>query len=461
VLYKAFLCSLSAAVTLRALNPTGTGKLVLFETNYGTSYEPIHYLVFIVLGIAGGVFGGVFCQANFLWSKTFRKTGLIGNHPIFEVFLVALVTALVQYPNPLTREAGDGTIKALLRDCKEHASSHWVCVGEAADNKSAYIGWLFHGLFAKLLLTIVTFGCKVPSGIIIPALDAGAFFGRLIGQGIPGISPGIFAMVGAAAFLAGVSRQTLSLCVIMFELTGELEYILPHMIAILVAKWVADAMSKEGVYDLAQSVLGHPFLDLETSIRIVREEDHLVEILIPPKQTMAEISLEVDSDGTVPRHLLDEKLEQLQRRGLMDAGLVLLQGKMLQGYLAQGELEFGLRELGHVDQHKANTRVLLLSSADFLHPDGNNNGPQSPSGVNTVEDLHLDSGEMLDMSMFVDRTPLTVCEKAPIEYAVEMFGKLGLRYLCIVKEGNAELVGVVIKKRLVAYLESVENGEHK
>ena len=33
------------------------------------------------------------------------------------------------------------------------------------------------------------------------------------------------------------------------------------------------------------------------------------------------------------------------------------------------------------------------------------------------------------LSAFVDRTPLTICAKAPMEYAVEMFGKLGLRYL--------------------------------
>lgn len=42
------------------------------------------------------------------------------------------------------------------------------------------------------------------AGIIIPALDAGAFSGRLVGQWVTTISPGIFAMVGAAAFLAGM-----------------------------------------------------------------------------------------------------------------------------------------------------------------------------------------------------------------------------------------------------------------
>jgi len=216
VLWRAFLCSLCAAMVLKALNPTGTGKLVLFQTNYGTSYTGIHYLVFILLGIAGGLFGGVFCRANFLWSKSFRKYSIIKDHPVFEVFLVVLATGLLQYPNPMTREPGDVIIKNLLQDCRGSAGS-WMCQREADSDRRKYIGWLVYGTFAKLILTIITFGCKVPSGIIIPALDAGAFFGRLIGQWITTISPGIFAMVGAAAFLAGVCRMTISLCVIMFE----------------------------------------------------------------------------------------------------------------------------------------------------------------------------------------------------------------------------------------------------
>jgi len=60
----------------------------------------------------------------------------------------------------------------------------------------------------------ITFGAKVPSGIIIPALDAGALYGRLLGvllthwTGKEVIPPGILAMIGAAAFLGGVSRMT-------------------------------------------------------------------------------------------------------------------------------------------------------------------------------------------------------------------------------------------------------------
>ncbi|KAF2088827.1 hypothetical protein K490DRAFT_38172 [Saccharata proteae CBS 121410] len=442
VLWRAFLCSLCASMVLKALNPTGTGKLVLFETNYGTSYQPIHYLVFILLGIAGGVFGGIFCKANFSWSKWFRTYPIIKNHPVLEVFLVVLVTTLLQYPNPLTREPGDIILKNLLVDCRDGASkTSWVCQNEASTGSHwKYIGWLAHGTIVKLVLTIITFGCKVPSGVIIPALDGGALFGRLIGQWTTSVSPGIFAMVGAAAFLAGVSRMTISLCVIMFELTGELEYIVPHMIAILVAKWTADMIGREGVYDLAQTVLGHPFLDTDHSLQLVQQrpckDDHLgpplVQELLPPSHTMAEITVNVPTSNKVPRKLLEEKLAQLHRRGLMDAGLVLLQNDgMLQGYIAEAELEFGLQNMGSVYSEAVDVR--LLGEA-------------------------VDDEEVLDLSGFVDRTPLTLCAKAPLEYAVEMFGKLGLRHLCVTEEGTGKVVGVVIKKRLVGYLEKLHKG---
>lgn len=39
-------------------------------------------------------------------------------------------------------------------------------------------------------------------------------------------------MVGAAATLAGVTRTTVSLAVIMFELTGTLTYVTPVMIGV-------------------------------------------------------------------------------------------------------------------------------------------------------------------------------------------------------------------------------------
>ncbi|KJK67137.1 Voltage gated chloride channel [Aspergillus parasiticus SU-1] len=422
VLWRSYLCSLVAAAALKELDPAGTGQLVLFETNYGVDYDVTHYVIFIFLGICGGVFGGVFCQANFAWSKSFRQLGLIKKSPVLEVFLVVLLTALLQYPNQMIRDTGDIVMQRLLVDCNV-VTEDWICQQEALDEKGGYYAWLISGTFIKLILTTITFGCKVPSGIIIPALDGGALFGRMVGQLIPDISPGIFAMVGSAAFLAGVSRMTVSLAVIMFELTGEVKFIPPFMIAILTAKWVADRICADGVYDLAQHLQGHPFLDSERALAKVRElrttgETALVEALIPPTETMEAITVFTGPDYRVAPSILRAKLEGLRVRGLIDAGLVFVNNQGLcHGYITQAELADALDAVARLDE------------------DG---------------DVNLLGGIFSEL---INRSPLCVSAKAPLEYAVEMFDKLGLRYLIVVEEETARVAGVVVKKRLLKLLD--------
>lgn len=68
------------------------------------------------------------------------------------------------------------------------------------------------------------------------------------------IQPGLYAMVGAAAVLGGVTRMTVSLVVIMFELTGGVRYIVPLMAAAMAAKWVGDALGRQVRNLLGESV---------------------------------------------------------------------------------------------------------------------------------------------------------------------------------------------------------------
>lgn len=199
----------------------------------------------------------------------------------------------------------------------------------------------------------------------------------------------------------------------LLQLTGELEYVVPNMVAILVAKWVADFIETQGVYDLVQNLQGLPFLDLEYCMGLVQKQHEKVEVLIPPEQTMREISIDVPKHGMVSKNVLDEKLDQLKRRGLLDGGLVLVRNEMLQGYLPEAELESGLNTLA--EACTATSPIRLLGSRE--------------------------EGDF-DLSPFVDRTPLTISAKAPMEYVTEMFGKLGLHYICVVEEGTGKLVGV-------------------
>ncbi|EXL42120.1 hypothetical protein FOCG_15471 [Fusarium oxysporum f. sp. radicis-lycopersici 26381] len=429
VLWRSCLCSVVAAAVLKELNPTGTGKLVLFETNYGVNYDALHYFVFVILGVCGGIFGGVFCRANFLWSKSFRKISLIKNNPVFELALVTFITAVLQFPNMLIRETGDIVMQRLLVDCN-HVDEDWICQQEAqATGKGTYYAWLVSGTFVKLFLTTITFGCKVPSGIIIPAMDAGALFGRMIGQLIPNISPGIFAMVGSAAFLAGVSRMTVSLAVIMFELTGEVNFIPPFMIAILTAKWVADAISADGVYDLAQHLQGHPFLEAESAISKVREfRDNegtaTVDALLPSNNTLDNDIVSVGPDYRVLTSVLQHKLSHLQHRGLSDSGLVFINDSgVCHGYISQYKLERALQKIEKTD------------------------GVEESSDINVLEGALAGS---------IDRNPMTLSAKAPLEYAVELFGKLGISYLIVTEEDTAKVVGVVSTKQLIAFLERLK-----
>ena len=72
------------------------------------------------------------------------------------------------------------------------------------------------------------------------------------------ITPGVYAIIGSAATLCGVTRMTVSLVVIMFELTGGLEYILPTMVGVMMSKWVADAFGRDGLYEEAILFNGYP-----------------------------------------------------------------------------------------------------------------------------------------------------------------------------------------------------------
>lgn len=103
----------------------------------------------------------------------------------------------------------------------------------------------------RVLLVIVSYGCKVPAGIFVPSMAIGASFGRLVGilvqalheafpnsaffasckPDVPCITPGTYAFLGAGAALSGIMHLTISVVVIMFELTGALTYILPTMVS--------------------------------------------------------------------------------------------------------------------------------------------------------------------------------------------------------------------------------------
>lgn len=285
----------------------------------------------------------------------------------------------------------------------------------------------------------MTFGIKVPAGAFIPSMCVGACFGRLLGIGVlqlhhlyPNhavfsgcthgqecIIPGVYALVGGAAALAGVTRMTVSLVVIMFELTGALTYVLPIMIAIMVGKWVADFLCKRGLYNLMIEFNDHPYLDSK------KEYTHTKCLADIVDRNKIVINME-DRNELME---LEGKLALLnETAGGLDAGFpILFQGRLM-AYIAANELEHAL---------------------DIFKSRGES--PRSYFGYTEADAGSSVNGKINDFTPYLDQAPLTVSINASMELVLELFVKLGVRYLCV-NHRNGMFVGVIDKKILLMYL---------
>lgn len=102
--------------------------------------------------------------------------------------------------------------------------------------------------------------------------------------------------------------MTVSLVVIMFELTGGLEYIVPLMAAAVTSKWVADAFGKEGIYEAHIQLNGYPYLDqdefthrtLATDVMRPRRNEPPLSVLTQDSTTVEDVETlikETDYNG--------------------------------------------------------------------------------------------------------------------------------------------------------------------
>lgn len=97
----------------------------------------------------------------------------------------------------------------------------------------------------------------------MPVILTGATYGRLIGMLMGSYSSldlGLFAVLGSASLLGGSMRITVSVCVILLELTNNLLLLPLVMLVLLISKTVADAFNAN-IYDLLVRLKGFPYLE--------------------------------------------------------------------------------------------------------------------------------------------------------------------------------------------------------
>ena len=124
---------------------------------------------------------------------------------------------------------GTELVYNLFSECRPDNNRHeGLCPRDPVAQAWPLVQSIGVALLVKGALTIVTFGIKLPAGIFIPTLGVGACFGRIMGIGVQYLRrthiqhpifavcngdadcviPGLYAMVGAAATLSGVTVRS-------------------------------------------------------------------------------------------------------------------------------------------------------------------------------------------------------------------------------------------------------------
>jgi chloride channel protein, CIC family len=116
--------------------------------------------------------------------------------------------------------------------------------------------WLLAVLVAKVLATSATAGSGAVGGVLTPTLFIGCAVGALFGGGLHDLMPTIvsvppaYALIGMGGFLSATTLAPLTSILMIFEVTGDYEIVLPLMLACVTAHYTAKVYRRgKSVYD--------------------------------------------------------------------------------------------------------------------------------------------------------------------------------------------------------------------
>jgi len=283
----------------------------------------------IVLGATGGLLGAFFTRLNVyingLRKRLFTKPNKLwlqksirAIEPVFIVFIMTCFTVFM----PLgfnCRLKGVLNNYTSVSDCyfqsvgtsKEIKLDSYNCLSPDANETQLYyndVATLMQGsgtgylnklwsrgsffmfewssclavFIVYFFMTIWTAGSAISGGIFVPILVSGGLLGRALGVGmiyiwqdVAGTSyptnewqwmdPGVTAALGSAALLGGVNRLEVASTVIVMEMVGDINLVIPILISIFVSKMTADQLSKP-LYKFQLEGKALPYLDQDPRI---------------------------------------------------------------------------------------------------------------------------------------------------------------------------------------------------
>ncbi len=237
-------------------------------------------LLFAILGVLGGLYGVFYIRVLFIFEDFYDKLKKLPEW--LKPASGGILIGIIGYFFPQLFGVGYPTVeKALV--------NHIV------------LGTLIVLLILKLVMTSLTLAAGGSGGVFAPGLFMGSMLGgaygiilKMLFPHLP-VSDGVFAAVGMAAVFAGSAHAPITAMVMLFEMTGNYQLILPLMLAAVIATAVSSKLSRESIYTMKLARRG---LDILRK----RNPDHLSSVLV--KEAMQSGRLTIDGGMTL-REALD------------------------------------------------------------------------------------------------------------------------------------------------------------
>ncbi|XP_052120753.1 chloride channel protein 2 isoform X1 [Frankliniella occidentalis] len=288
--WRGFFAAVCGATAFRLLgvwfnNEVTVTAMFLTSFTMDFPFDPQELIVFSLIGVMCGLGG-----AGYVWvhrqyvtfmRRNRRMNAFLQKNRFLYPGLVALLVASVTFPK--------GLGQFMAADINTHdqvaglfSNFTWTKNDLTVEENAVLRHWKTDttGVFWSLagftiftfLFSIIASTIPVPSGSFIPVFKIGAALGRTVGElmhlwfpaGVrygsaqAAIIPGGYATVGAAAF-SGAVTHTISVSVIVFEMTGQITHIIPIMIAVLIANAIA-ALLQPSLYDSIILIKKLPYL---------------------------------------------------------------------------------------------------------------------------------------------------------------------------------------------------------
>ncbi|RDY02219.1 putative chloride channel-like protein CLC-g, partial [Mucuna pruriens] len=472
LLWRAFFTAAIVAILLRAMIDLclsgkcglfGKGGLIMFDAySASISYHLVDVPPVFILGVIGGILGSLF---NLILSKVLRIYNFINEKgTIFKILLacvISIFTSLLLFglpwlascrlcppdPSEPCPTIGRSGIYKKFQCPPNHYNSLASLIFNTNDDairnlfsKNTDDEFDFNSVFIFFItcffLSIFSYGVVAPAGLFVPVIVTGASYGRIVGMLLgkkSTLNHGLYAVLGAASFLGGSMRTTVSLCVIILELTNNLLLLPLIMMVLFISKTVADTFNAN-IYDIIMKAKGLPYL--ETHAEPYMRQLTVGDVVTGPLQTF---------NGIEKVHNIVFVLKTTGHNGfpVIDEPPT-SEAPILFGIILRDHLLTLLKKKAFLSSPIATSGGVFNDfSADDFAKKGSNEGLK-------IEDIQLSAEEMdmfIDLHPFTNASPYTVVETMSLGKALTLFRELGLRHLLVIPKisSRSPVVGILTR----------------